>query len=85
MAQLHYIQIEVVFQQAVIPLRIVKGTSVREVIQQSGILLGENNKVGIWGKQITFSTPVIQEGSRIEIYEPLLIDPKQARLKRAAQ
>lgn len=94
-----YIQVEVVYagehKQSMIPLRIIKGSTVNEVIQQSGILalhseiqMSANhmeNQVGIWGKMVSLSEPVTQEGARVEIYRPLLIDPKQARLNRVAK
>lgn len=38
--------------------------------------------VGIYGKKTTLDHR-IQEGDRIEVYRPLLIDPKQARRLRA--
>ena len=87
-----YIQVEVVYAgaqtQSMISLRIIKGCTVAEIIQQSGILAQhaeirwDVNRVGIWGKPVALSASVIQEGARIEIYRPLLIDPKQARLRR---
>ena len=90
--KIDYIQVEVVYagehKQSMIPLRIIKGTTTVEIIQQSGVLTlhpeiqTEVNRVGIWGKQVNLSEPVTQEGARIEIYRPLLIDPKQARLQR---
>jgi putative ubiquitin-RnfH superfamily antitoxin RatB of RatAB toxin-antitoxin module len=73
-------------QQSVKP-----GTTVLEAIQQSGMLqrwpeidLLALNKVGIFGKFATLDTRV-NDNDRIEIYRPLDIDPKQARLLRAAR
>lgn len=67
------------------------GTTILEAIQQSGILelwpeinLAALNKVGLFGKLATLDT-VINDKDRIEIYRPLIIDPKQARLLRAAK
>ncbi|WP_420871035.1 RnfH family protein [Herbaspirillum rubrisubalbicans] len=40
-------------------------------------------KVGIFGKVKTLETPV-RERDRIEIYRPLIADPKQSRRRRAA-
>ena len=40
------------------------------------------NKVGIFSKQRELQD-VVQAGDRIEIYRPLLIDPKAARRLRA--
>jgi uncharacterized protein len=41
-------------------------------------------KVGVFAKRKTL-TDVVQEGDRIEVYRPLLIDPKEARRKKAEQ
>ena len=72
--------------QAVTP-----GTTILAAIQQSGMLqlwpeinLTTLNKVGIFGKLATLDT-VVNDKDRIEIYRPLIIDPKQARLLRAAK
>jgi putative ubiquitin-RnfH superfamily antitoxin RatB of RatAB toxin-antitoxin module len=85
MGQDEYIQVDVVYAgehtQSVIPLRVLKGSTVADIIQQSGI--HAQGATGIWGKRVDLATPVTQEGARVEIYRPLLIDPKQARLKRA--
>lgn len=69
-------------------LEVEENSTVVMVIRRSGILkqFPEINLakayVGIHSKRITLSTSV-QDGDRIEIYRPLLIDPKQARLLRA--
>lgn len=47
----------------------------------SGVDL-ENSPVGIFGKQAR-KDQVLKEGDRIEIYRPLLQEPKLARRKRA--
>ena len=41
-------------------------------------------RVGIFGKLATRDAE-LQEGDRVEIYRPLIADPKEARKKRAAQ
>jgi len=86
------IKVEVVFaeqQQAEkIILQVFENTSVQEAIQQSGILNKfpaldlHKNKVGIFSKLVTLNT-ILQDGDRVEIYQPLLIDPKQIRKQRA--
>jgi putative ubiquitin-RnfH superfamily antitoxin RatB of RatAB toxin-antitoxin module len=38
-------------------------------------------RLGIWGKPKTLDTP-LRERDRIEIYRPLLVDPKEARRQR---
>jgi len=43
-------------------------------------------ELGIFGKRLQNpETYVLQAGQRIEIYRPLLIDPKETRRRRAAQ
>ena len=40
--------------------------------------------VGVWSKVVAEpSTHILQEGDRVEIYRPLIIDPKAARKARA--
>ncbi|OOF56794.1 RnfH family protein [Rodentibacter myodis] len=67
-----------------------EGTMVHTAILQSGILQQfmeidlRENKVGIFSRP-TKLTDVLKEGDRIEIYRPLLADPKEIRRKRAAE
>ena len=42
------------------------------------------HKVGIFGKVVKLDQ-VLRSGDRVEIYRPLIADPKQARKQRAAQ
>jgi putative ubiquitin-RnfH superfamily antitoxin RatB of RatAB toxin-antitoxin module len=86
------IGIEVVYalpnEQVVIPLHVPENTTVADAIQASKILWRfpeinlTDSIVGIFGKTVSLATPV-KAADRIEIYRPLLIDPKQARLLRA--
>lgn len=75
-------------QQLVVSLQVTESCTVEEAIQQSGILVQfpeidlSQNKVGIFSKIVSLNT-ALQSGDRIEIYQPLLIDPKQARKQRA--
>ena len=86
------LRVEVVYadsrQVHVLALAVADGTTVRRAIELSGILeecpeidLGRN-KVGIYSK-ICKPDVVIDNNCRIEIYRPLLTDPKEARRKRA--
>ena len=44
----------------------------------------ENDKMGIFGKAIRDpKTEILKAGDRVEIYQPLLIDPKASRVQRA--
>lgn len=62
------------------------GSTIRDAIEASGLSGRYNidwngNRVGIYGKLKTLDT-VVRAGDRIEIYRPLLVDPKAARLRR---
>lgn len=65
-----------------------EGTTVRQAIEHSGILSEfpeidlEVNKVGIFARPAKLDQP-LSEGNRVEIYRPLIADPKQVRKKAA--
>lgn len=71
-------------------LQVEEGTMVQTAILQSGILQQftdidlRENKVGIFSRP-TKLTDILKEGDRVEIYRPLLADPKEIRRKRAAE
>lgn len=88
------IQVEVAFakdsEQALLAVEGEKGLTVQEAIERSGILrrfpeidLGVN-KVGVYGK-VAKLDQALDAGDRVEIYLPLIADPKEARKKRAAE
>lgn len=60
-----------------------EGCTLRAAIERSGILARyedidlERNKVGVFGKIKPLDT-VLAEGDRVEIYQPIVIDPKTA-------
>jgi putative ubiquitin-RnfH superfamily antitoxin RatB of RatAB toxin-antitoxin module len=66
------------------------GTTAGAAIVQSGIMMDfpelelEEAKIGVFGKA-TAMTTVLNEGDRVEIYRPLIADPKEIRRKRAAE
>lgn len=75
--------------QALIPVQGQPGMTLRDAIERSGVLERfpeidlDVNKVGIFGK-VAKLDQALQEGDRVEIYPPLIADPKQARKQRAA-
>jgi len=77
-------------RQAIISLNVAKGTTVEQAIHASGILQQfpdidlANNKVGIFGK-LSKPDTVLREKDRVEIYRPLIANPKEIRRKRAAE
>jgi hypothetical protein len=65
-----------------------EGVTVQQAIDLSGILETFNdidltvNKVGIWNRTAKL-TDAVQDLDRIEIYRPLIADPKEVRKRRA--
>jgi len=65
------------------------GASVRQAIAACGILgsvpelAGSELDVGIFGRSCSLDDTA-RDGDRIEIYRPLIVDPKVARRQRAA-
>ena len=76
--------------QVLEPLEVPTGTTVGEAIERSGLLAQCPEidlavfKVGIFGKLAKIDQ-VLEEGDRVEIYRPLIADPKEARKRRAAE
>jgi putative ubiquitin-RnfH superfamily antitoxin RatB of RatAB toxin-antitoxin module len=64
------------------------GARVLDAIRASGAMVGEGavdistQAVGIWGRAAALDAP-LADGDRVEIYRPLLMDPKEARRRRA--
>ena len=77
-------------QQHIVTLQVAPGCTIQDAIKQSNILQKypeirlDRNKVGIFGKLSQLHAP-LRTGDRVEIYRPLLADPKAARKKRAAR
>jgi len=77
-------------KQIIIPVLVPKDISVKEAIELSGILKKfeeidlSSNQVGIFGK-LTSLDKILRDHDRIEIYRPLIADPKEIRRKRAAE
>lgn len=88
------IRVEVAYatpeKQEILSLEVPEGSSAFDAVLQSDILSlfpeidPEASDMGIFGKVIkTPKSHELREGDRVEIYRPLKIDPKQARLNRA--
>lgn len=75
-------------KQTLLQLEVEADSSLEDVIHLSGILELHpeidlsKNKVGIFSK-LSKLTDHLHDGDRIEIYRPLLIDPKEVRKQRA--
>ncbi len=65
-------------------------STIEEVITQSGVLARypeidlQSQSVGIFGK-VAKLTDTLREKDRIEIYRPLLADPKEVRKRKALE
>ncbi len=90
------IRIEVAYalpdEQKIISLNVHPETTVHEAIVQSKIhelfpqINLDTDPVGIFGKAVkTPKVTTLREGDRIEIYRPLLADPKEIRARKAAE
>ncbi|MDC9605718.1 RnfH family protein [Xenorhabdus griffiniae] len=86
------INIEVVYalpeRQYLRNVKVPQGATVEQAIVASGLLTLRNdidlakNKVGIYSRPAKL-TDTLEEGDRVEIYRPLVADPKEMRRKRA--
>ncbi len=86
------VQVEVAYakpdEQRISVVQVEKGSTIEVAIRSSGILTIfpeidlSKQKVGVFSK-VRKLTDIVSAGDRIEIYRPLLIDPKEARRKRA--
>ena len=77
-------------EQVIITIKVPTIFNVQQAIEKSGIQKKfpcidlSKNKVGIFGKKTTLDH-VLKNRDRIEIYRPLILDPKEMRRKRAAK
>lgn len=88
------LNVEVVYplsdKQEVFAVRVPAGATVRQAIEASGVL-GKypeidlaKNKLGIYAK-LTKPDTAVRDRDRVEIYRPLIADPKAVRKQRAAE
>jgi putative ubiquitin-RnfH superfamily antitoxin RatB of RatAB toxin-antitoxin module len=93
------IKVELVYarpeKQFLRQMKVKQGTSAMAAVMNSGLTTEypdidlANSRMGIFsrlldGKQLPLPEHYeLQEGDRVEVYRPLLIDPKQARAERA--
>lgn len=95
------IEVEVAYalpeRQTIIAMTVTPGTTALEAVHRSGILTQfpdidpASLAIGIFSRPLDGSVNpspqeyILQPRDRVEIYRPLLIDPKEARLARAAK
>lgn len=77
-------------RQLVIGITVPPGTTVRDAVRLSGIasefaaLDIDDCKLGVWGQVVADHT-VLADGNRVEIYRPLVNDPRETRMRLAAE
>lgn len=77
-------------KQLIKVLQVALGTTAIQAVKQSAIdvafdhVIVEDCPLGIFGKSVA-NDHVLREGDRVEIYRPLIADPKEVRKQRAAQ
>jgi putative ubiquitin-RnfH superfamily antitoxin RatB of RatAB toxin-antitoxin module len=92
---MNMIDVEIVYalrnEQKIVKLSLDEGSTLRQAVENSGLMamfpeinLDAGNKTGIWGKLAKADT-VLRDRDRVEIYRPLLADPKEVRKQRAAE
>ncbi|MDR0634783.1 MAG: RnfH family protein [Azoarcus sp.] len=90
-----FIEVEVVYalahQQDIVTVSLPEGATAHEAVEASGLMLkypeidpGGRNKLGIYARPARPDT-VLREHDRVEIYRPLIADPKAVRKKRAEE
>ena len=75
--------------QVVIPLAVPSGTTAWEAVERAKAALPagvtpDPSRLGIFAKKVA-ADRVLEEGDRVEIYRPLILDPMEARRRRAAR
>lgn len=88
------ISVEIIYpipqKQEIFSLKVPEGTTVRQAIEASGVLSKypeidlAKNKLGIFAKLTKPDAP-LRNRDRVEIYRPLIADPKEVRKQRAAE
>ncbi|MBI5900284.1 MAG: RnfH family protein [Rhodocyclales bacterium] len=88
------IQVEVVYAlagtQELARLSLPQGSTALQAVEASGLLAKypeidlKRNKIGVYAKLAKADT-VLRDRDRVEIYRPLIADPKEVRKQRAAE
>jgi uncharacterized protein len=88
------LRIEVVYalpqRQELVRVKLPEGSTLKQAIEASGLpqkypdIDLAKNKVGVFGK-LSKMDAVLRDRDRVEIYRPLIADPKQVRKQRAEE
>jgi putative ubiquitin-RnfH superfamily antitoxin RatB of RatAB toxin-antitoxin module len=77
-------------KQELVALRLPEGTTLQQALESSGLLEKypeidlKKNKFGIYAK-LSKPDTMLRDRDRVEIYRPLIADPKEVRKQRAAE
>lgn len=87
-------KVEVVYalvdKSEIVKLDLPEGSTVLQAVEASGLLAKhpeidvKKNKFGVYAK-LAKADAVLREQDRVEIYRPLIADPKEVRKQRAAE
>lgn len=88
------VEIEVCYalahKQEIVSLRLPEGSTVQQAVEASGLMQKypeidlASNKFGVFAK-LSKLDAVLRDRDRVEIYRPLIADPKEVRRKRAEE
>lgn len=76
--------------QELVKVSLPEGATMQQALDASGLLAKypeidlKKNKFGIWNK-LSKVDSVLRDKDRVEIYRPLIADPKEVRKQRAAE
>ena len=77
-------------QQALVNVKLPQGATLQQALEASGLLEKhpeidlKKNKFGIFAK-LSKADALLRDHDRVEIYRPLIADPKEVRKQRAAE
>lgn len=87
------VRVEVVYalkdSQRIVPLSLEEGARAIDAVRASGLDAAEpvfppgSLGIGIHGQRVR-PDALLQDGDRVEIYRPLMLDPKEARRRRVS-
>jgi putative ubiquitin-RnfH superfamily antitoxin RatB of RatAB toxin-antitoxin module len=77
-------------KQEIVTVRVPAGATLQQALEASGLLARhpeidlKKNKFGVYAKLSKLDS-VLRDRDRVEIYRPLIADPKEVRKQRAAE
>lgn len=77
-------------KQELVKVKLPEGSTLQQALEISGLLSKypeidlRKNKFGIWNK-LSKADAALRDRDRVEIYRPLIADPKEVRKQRAAE